>query len=117
MEREENFGGRGMRRMTDGEKILDFISKDVQSYIEQNNIGFTDWEKAALTYHSGLPVEEMHSRLEELMKSTDEGALRQQVSRRLVIEREKLMVFHTAISAQSFWNAMRLKRKMKTMTS
>lgn len=75
------------------EAMLDFISKDVQDYMKENNIQFTDWEKAVLIYNSDLPVEEMHRRLEKLMESTDDEVVREQVSERLAIEREDLAAF------------------------
>lgn len=36
--------------------MLDFVSKDVREYMEQNHLEFTDFEKAALIYNAGLPV-------------------------------------------------------------
>lgn len=41
--------------------MLDFISKDVREYMKQKGIKFTDFEKATLIFHSGLPILEIHS--------------------------------------------------------
>ncbi|MCH5205974.1 MAG: hypothetical protein J1F09_03405 [Oscillospiraceae bacterium] len=46
--------------------MLDFISKDVQKYMTENGLEFTDFEKAALIYNSDLTVNEKHARLEAL---------------------------------------------------
>lgn len=55
--------------------MLDFISKDVREYMEQKGIEFTDFEKAALIFHSGLPILEIHRQLEKLADETDDDVL------------------------------------------
>ena len=48
--------------------MLDFISKDVREYMAQNNLKFTDFEKAVLIYHAGLPVKKRLELLEKLAR-------------------------------------------------
>lgn len=75
--------------------MLEFISKDVREYMEQNHLEFTDREKAALIYHSGLPVLEMLDRLEKLAETTEDASLREQIHKRLAYDRQDM---------EAFWN-------------
>ncbi len=50
---------------------IDFISKDVLQYMEQNNLEFNDSQAAALICHSWLSVPERHKRLEEFAAETE----------------------------------------------
>lgn len=76
---------------------LDFISKDVKQYMEQNNLNFTDFESAALIYHSWLSVSEKHKRLEEIAAETKDANLRKQITEILTLEKEDLKAFHENI--------------------
>lgn len=73
--------------------MLDFISKDVREYMEQNNLEFTDFEKAALIFHSGLPVLKRLELLEQLAEKTEDLSLREQIHARLDYERENMEAF------------------------
>lgn len=73
---------------------LDFISKDVKQYMEQNNLDFNDFESAALIYNSGLPVTEIHKRLEELATETKDAELKEQIMEILSVEKEDIKAFH-----------------------
>lgn len=73
---------------------LDFISKDVKQYMEQNNLDFSDFETAALIYNSWLSVPEKHKRLEELAAETKDANLRKQIMEILSVEKEDIKVFN-----------------------
>lgn len=73
---------------------LDFISKDVKQYMEENNLDFTDFEAAGLIYNSWLSVPEKHKRLEELAAETKDANLRKQIMEILSVEKEDLKAFH-----------------------
>ena len=73
--------------------MLDFISKDVQEYMERNGLEFTDFEKAALIFHSGLPVLKRLELLEQLAEKTEDLSLREQIHARLDCERENMEAF------------------------
>ena len=73
--------------------MLDFISKDVRAYMELNHLEFTDFEKAALIYHSGLPVLKRLRLLEQLAEKTEDASLREQILARLAYERQDLEAF------------------------
>lgn len=73
--------------------MLEFISKDVREHMERNHLEFTDFEKAALIYHSGLPVPEMLDRLEKLAKTTEDATLRKQILARLACDRQDMEAF------------------------
>lgn len=77
--------------MTDN--LIDFISKDVKKYMSENGLEFTDFERAALIYHSGLTVNEKHKRLEALGESTADEALKAQIAERLRVDREDMDAF------------------------
>lgn len=73
---------------------LDFISKDVKQYMEQNNMDFTDFESAPLIYHSWISLSEKYKRLEELAAETEDANLRKQIMEILSVEKEDLKAFH-----------------------
>lgn len=73
--------------------MLEFISKDVRAYMEQNHLEFTDFEKAALIYHASLPVLETLKRLEKLAENTEDTSLKEQILARLASDRQELEVF------------------------
>ena len=73
--------------------MLEFISNDVREYMEQNHLEFTDFEKAALIYHAGLPALEMLDRLEKLAKTTEDASLREQILARLASDRQDMEAF------------------------
>lgn len=73
--------------------MLDFISKDVQKYMAENGLTFTDFEKAALIYNSDLAVNEKHTRLEALAESTADETLKEQIAERLRVDREDMDAF------------------------
>ena len=73
--------------------MLDFISKDVREYMEQNHLEFTDFEKAALIYDSGLPVLRMLELLEQLAEKTEDASLKKQILARLASDRQDLEAF------------------------
>ena len=73
--------------------MLDFISKDVREYMEQKGIEFTDFEKAALIFHSGLPILEIHRQLEKLADETDDDVLNKQIHERLATDRRDMETF------------------------
>lgn len=78
--------------MTDN--LTDFISKDVQKYMADNGFLFTDFEKAALIYHSDLTVNEKHARLEALAESSADETLIAQIAERLRVDREDFDAFY-----------------------
>ena len=73
--------------------MLDFISKDVRAYMEQSNLEFTDFEKAALIYHAHLPVWKRQELLKKLAEETQDKALKRQIRERFAYEREEWKVF------------------------
>ena len=73
--------------------MLDFISKDVRKYMEVNDLEFTDFEKAALIFHSGSPVLKRLELLEQLAEETEDASLREQILVRLAYERENMEAF------------------------
>ena len=73
--------------------MLDFISKDVRKYMEVNDLEFTDFEKAALIFHSGSPVLKRLELLEQLAEETEDASLREQILGRLAYERENMEAF------------------------
>lgn len=74
--------------------LIDFISKDVQKYMAENGLLFTDFEKAALIYNSALTVNEKHTRLEALAESSADETLKAQISERLRVDREDFDAFY-----------------------
>ena len=73
--------------------MLDFISLDVRGYMERNGLEFTDFEKAALIYHSGLPVLRVLELLERLAEKTEDALLKEQILARLASERLDMEAF------------------------
>ena len=73
--------------------MLDFISKDVRAYMELNHLEFTDFEKAALIYHSGLPVLKRLELLEQLAEEAENVSLKEQILARLASDRQDLETF------------------------
>lgn len=73
--------------------MLEFISKDVREYMEQNHLEFTDFEQAALIYHAGFPVLEKMERLKKLAENTEDTSLKEQILARLTSDRQELEVF------------------------
>lgn len=73
---------------------LDFISKDVKQYMEENSLDFSDFETAGLIYNSWLSIPERHKRLEELAAETKDANLRKQIMEILSVEKEDLRAFH-----------------------
>lgn len=74
--------------------LLDFISKDVQKYMTENDLEFIDFEKAVLIYNSDLTVNEKHVRLEALAESTIDETLKAQITERLRSDRENIEAFY-----------------------
>jgi hypothetical protein len=75
------------------EDLMDFISKDMQAYMSENGLTFTDSEKATLIYNSQLPVKERYNRLEKLMAKTEDEKLKKQISREIEIFDEDISAF------------------------
>ena len=73
--------------------LLDFVSQTLLQYMEQNDLRFTDFEKASLIYHSHLLPEEKHNRFEALAAETADACLKTQIEHRLQIEREDIIAF------------------------
>ena len=64
------------------EKELEMLisSKTVRDYILETGWTFTDFPKAALLCHSGLPLKEEYSYLRALGERTDDGGLWEQIT-------------------------------------
>lgn len=73
--------------------MMNFISKDMQKYMAENNLEFSDFEKAALIYNSALSVKEKHVALKRLAKETSDEALKQQIADRLNDDRRDMEAF------------------------
>ena len=74
--------------------ILDFISKDVRAYMEQNGLEFTDFEQAVIIANSGLPVLEITERLEALAMETADKDLKEQLLACIDVERQDMKAFY-----------------------
>ena len=72
---------------------MDLISKDVQKYMAEKGLEFSDLEKAAIIYNSRLPIKEKHETLEKLAEETEDGALKQQIADRLHDDRQVMETF------------------------
>ncbi len=59
---------------------IDFISKYVLQYMEQNNLEINDSQAAALICHSWLSVPERHKGLEEFAAETEDKNFRKQIT-------------------------------------
>lgn len=69
------------------------ISKDIKEYYKDLNMDFTDSEKATLIWNSLLPFNEKLEALEEILDSTADEVLKEQIEKRLEIERETERAF------------------------
>lgn len=72
------------------------ISKDIKEYYKKQNKKFTDSEKATIFWNSMLPYNEKLTALKEIMESTADEILKEQIQKRLEIEaeQEKLFMLH-----------------------
>lgn len=71
--------------------LIDFISKDVQKYMAENGLLFTDLEKAGLISEADcLTVNEKHTRLEAIAAKTDDETLKAQITDRLNTDRNDI---------------------------
>lgn len=87
--------------------MLDFISKDVREYMERNRLEFTDFEKAALIFHSGLPVLKRQELLERLAEETGDLVLKEQILTRLAYDRQDMEAFRD--NAEGYVYAVELR--------
>jgi hypothetical protein len=81
---------KGERMLKD---LMDFISKDMQVYMSENGLTFTDSEKATLIYNSQLPVDERYDRLGKLLSATKDEKLKKQISREIEKFDEDIFAF------------------------
>lgn len=65
------------------------ISKDIKELYKKQNKEFTDSERATLFWNSMLSCNEKLTALKEIMESTKDEVLKEQIQRRLDIETEK----------------------------
>jgi hypothetical protein len=75
------------------ENLMDFISKDMQAYMSENGLAFTDSEKATLIYNSQLPLKERYDRLGKLLAATEDEKLKKQISYEIEIFDEDMSAF------------------------
>jgi hypothetical protein len=75
------------------DNLMDFISKDMQDYMDENWLSFTDFEKATLIYNSYLPVNERYDRLEKILAITDDEKLKKQISCEIELFNDDMSVF------------------------
>ena len=68
-------------------------SETVRQYVLDTGWVFTDMQKAALLYHSCLPLEEQYSYLRKLMVQTTDETLREQISNYLEQQERGLCAF------------------------
>lgn len=61
--------------------------------MEENDLHFTDFEKATIIYNSALSVNEKHDRLERLASETVDEILKQQITDRLFDDRKIIEAF------------------------
>lgn len=76
------------------QEFLDFISKDVKKYMAEKALAFTDFERAALIFHSDLTINEKHIRLETLAERTTDKNLKTQITERIRVDREDIEAFY-----------------------
>ncbi len=69
------------------------ISKDIKEYYKKQNIEFTDSERATLIWNSLLPFNEKLEALQDILDSTADEVLKEQIEKRLEIEREMQRTF------------------------
>jgi hypothetical protein len=75
--------------------LIDFISGDMQEYMLEKELSFTDFEKATLIYNSNLPVKERYDRLGKLSQSTKDERLKKQIAKELEIYNQDMSAFDT----------------------
>lgn len=68
-------------------------SETVRKFVLETGYSFTDMQRAALLYHSDLPLEEKHSRLEDLRDTTTDEGLRRQLTEYLDREKRAIQTF------------------------
>lgn len=69
------------------------ISRDIKEYYKKQNIEFSDSEKATIIWNSMLPCNEKLTALKEIMESTADEILKEQIQKRLETEAEKEKLF------------------------
>lgn len=86
-----------LRRKLGEAELLDYIpSNSVKKYIKDNNITFTDFEKAALIFNAyNVPKEEIHTALKGIMKDTKDDNLKKQIAERLEEDEKILKIIQT----------------------
>lgn len=77
--------------------MIDYIpSNSVKKYIKDNNITFTDFEKAALIYNArNVTKEDVYAELAELMRETKDKNLKKQIAERLEEDAKILKIIQT----------------------
>ena len=77
--------------------MIDYIpSNSVKKYIKDNNITFTDFEKAALIYNArSVTKEDVYAELAELMRETKDKNLKKQIAERLEEDAKILKIIQT----------------------
>ena len=77
--------------------MIDYIpSNSVKKYIKDNNITFTDFEKAALIYNArNVTKEDVYAELAELMQETKDKNLKKQIAERLEEDAKILKIIQT----------------------
>lgn len=73
--------------------VIDFLSKDVQEYMQQRGLLFSDFEKAALISHSYQPFLKKIELLERLAEETKDEPLKKQLLEHLTCDRQDLDAF------------------------
>ena len=79
--------------MTNEELKIMILSETVRNYVLETGWTFTDMEKAALLYHSDLPLSEQYSRLRDLRDKTADDDLRRQIAEYLDREDRAMLAF------------------------
>lgn len=69
------------------------ISRDIKEYYKKQNIEFSDSEKATIIWNSFLALDDKLSALKEIMDSTSDEILKEQIQKRLETEVEKKREF------------------------
>lgn len=72
---------------------LDFISKDVREYMQQNGLIFSDQEKATLIHYSYLPFSKRTELLKKLAEETEDEALKGRILENLTLDQVWLDAF------------------------
>lgn len=68
-------------------------SETVRRYMKENKWVFTDFEYAALIYHSRVPAERQHSLLRDLQDRTGDRILQEQIMEYLKREEQRFRIF------------------------